>query len=380
MIMRWILAIFFFFCLANGHSQDLTGIWRGHFRSNESYQRLAMDDDRYRFEVQIAQKNKRFQAVTYSYKSTVFYGKADAEGTVNDKTRKVLLRELRITDVRMSGGFTCKMTCLLQYSKLGDDEFLEGTYTSFNTMDSSDCGKGTVFLHRVASSDFFNEPFVEKRQREIEIEKKKEAEEGSAKKNPAPPPAGAAKTPAATKGSSSPSVAVASSAGKKTTPKPPAASTHTDPIKTNPGQHAIELAPADSAGKIDKNIAVVAVPSVLTTRSTELVRTITVNTPEVELNIYDDGTIDNDSVTVYFDNKMVVSHARLTTQAIVVKLRLDNGNNTHELVLVADNEGDIPPNTSLMVVKAGSKQYDVRIVSTEQRNAKIIFKYEKPAY
>ena len=45
--------------------------------------------------------------------------------------------------------------------------------------------------------------------------------------------------------------------------------------------------------------------------------------------------------------------------------------------MVADNEGDIPPNTSLMVVKAGDKQYEVRIVSTEQKNATVIFKYEK---
>jgi len=45
---------------------------------------------------------------------------------------------------------------------------------------------------------------------------------------------------------------------------------------------------------------------------------------------------------------------------------------------VAENEGDIPPNTSLMIVKAGKKEYEVRIVSTEQKNAVVIFKYEKP--
>jgi hypothetical protein len=50
----------------------------------------------------------------------------------------------------------------------------------------------------------------------------------------------------------------------------------------------------------------------------------------------------------------------------------------HELIMVADNLGDIPPNTSLMVVKAGDKQYEVSIASTEQKNAVVIFKYEKP--
>ena len=57
---------------------------------------------------------------------------------------------------------------------------------------------------------------------------------------------------------------------------------------------------------------------------------------------------------------------------------MDETNNYHELIMVAENLGDIPPNTSLMVVKAGDKQYDVRIASTEQQNAVVIFKFEKP--
>jgi type IV secretory pathway VirB9-like protein len=40
--------------------------------------------------------------------------------------------------------------------------------------------------------------------------------------------------------------------------------------------------------------------------------------------------------------------------------------------MVAENQGSIPPNTSLMVITAGSKRYEVFISSTEQKNAKII--------
>ena len=80
----------------SGNAQDLTGIWRGHFRSNEGFERLTGYDDRYKIEVQIAQTRQIFQAVTYSYKNTEFYGKAEASGTVNAKTKKVLLRELKI--------------------------------------------------------------------------------------------------------------------------------------------------------------------------------------------------------------------------------------------------------------------------------------------
>ena len=88
--------------------------------------------------------------------------------------------------------------------------------------------------------------------------------------------------------------------------------------------------------------------------------------------------LDNDTVSVYFDKKLIVSKARLTAQAITVKLHLEESSDPHELVMVAENLGEIPPNTSLLTVKAGEKRYEVRIVSTEQKNAVIVFKYEKP--
>ena len=67
----------------------------------------------------------------------------------------------------------------------------------------------------------------------------------------------------------------------------------------------------------------------------------------------------------------------LTDRPIVVTLHLDEDNDYHEIVLVAENEGEIPPNTSLMIVKAGDKEYEVRITSTEQKNAVIRFQYAK---
>jgi hypothetical protein len=61
----------------------------------------------------------------------------------------------------------------------------------------------------------------------------------------------------------------------------------------------------------------------------------------------------------------------------VLTLHLDESEDYHELVMVAENEGEIPPNTSLMIVKAGDKEYEVRITSTEQKNAVVVFKFEK---
>src|SRR5689334_16909967 len=97
--------LFVFCCISVSVSaQDLTGIWRGNFRSSTRNRMMEMlgQDERYKFEVQVDQQCKKFSGVTYSYLTTVFYGKATCEGTVNPKTKKVLLEEIKIVEQRMS--------------------------------------------------------------------------------------------------------------------------------------------------------------------------------------------------------------------------------------------------------------------------------------
>jgi hypothetical protein len=56
---------------------------------------------------------------------------------------------------------------------------------------------------------------------------------------------------------------------------------------------------------------------------------------------------------------------------------MSEDNSEHVLVMVAENLGKIPPNTSLMIVNDGDKRYEVRITSTEQKNAMVRFRYQK---
>jgi len=142
---------------------------------------------------------------------------------------------------------------------------------------------------------------------------------------------------------------------------------------TDPKSTKIESPSTD----VGKRVQALVVPKPLTTRTNEVVKTLTVNTNEVIVNVYDNGTIDHDTISIYVDKRLVVSRQMLTTSPITVKLNFDDNEDYHELIMVAENLGDIPPNTSLMVVKAGSKEYEVRITSTEQKNALVIFKYEK---
>ena len=378
------------------HTQDLTGIWRGHFRSNDGMDRLTgiygdkykIYDDRYKMEVQIAQTHNRFEAITYSYKNTEFYGKAEATGSLNIDTKKVLLKEGKLLEVRFANGEVCIMTCFMQYSKLGNDEYLQGTYYSTSVTDSSSgCGKGSIFLHRVTESDFHKEPFLEKKEKEL-----------LARKNPSPPG----------QSSVNPPVASAKKPPVKITPGNPVGTSKKPPVKTvTPGNPVVAakkpssakppvthqptakkkssvLVPEqgtntrDSVVKISSPAgSITAVPDVLKSRENILLKTLTVGHSTIEIRIYDDGAIDNDTVSVYYDNKLLISKARLTDQPITIRIPVESSEKPHQLVMVAENLGDIPPNTSLLVVRDGEKRYEERIISTEQKNVVINFMYKK---
>lgn len=343
-----VILLFIFLCGAAGSfGQDLTGIWRGHFISDNNsklFDSLGIQD-KYKFEVQIGQDNKSFEGVTYSYKTTVFYGKAACLGTINQQTKKVLLQETKILEVKTTGG-ACIMTCFLQYSKVGNNEFMEGKYTGISISDSSFCGKGSVFLRKVPVSDFYKEPFL------VELEKKK---------NTNPPPVAAKPATPAPK---NPPVAQAPAAPKKKV-EPPVIEEEEKAIRRDTQRTVIR--------KIPHHIPK---PKVLSTRKNEVVKTITTSSKKININIYDNGTIDNDTVSVYVNNKLSLSKQRLTDKAISLTLQFDDETDEFELVMVAENLGEIPPNTSLMVINAGDEKYEVRITSTEQKNAVIRFKYE----
>jgi hypothetical protein len=117
-------------------------------------------------------------------------------------------------------------------------------------------------------------------------------------------------------------------------------------------------------------------PDAILNRENELVKVLTVHDPDVTVKLFDNGEIDGDTISVYLDKKLVLSAKRLTATPLVVKIKMDEDNREHELTMVAENLGTIPPNTSLMVVEAGEQRFDVRITSTEQKNAVVRFKYQ----
>ncbi len=145
----------------------------------------------------------------------------------------------------------------------------------------------------------------------------------------------------------------------------------TKPVETvtsKPKTEAKTIAPAIIKAK---QIPVI-IPKVIATRENALVRKIETDEAERVIELYDNGDIDGDTVTIYHNNQLIVNHAGLSSKPITIKIKVDKANPHHELIMVADNLGSIPPNTSLMIVTANKKRYEVYISSSEQKNAKVV--------
>ncbi|ULQ54006.1 hypothetical protein [Flavihumibacter fluvii] len=114
----------------------------------------------------------------------------------------------------------------------------------------------------------------------------------------------------------------------------------------------------------------------LQNRETELVTTLSLETPEIKIDLYDNAEIDNDTVTIFLNNKLLLYKQRLTDKPLTLRLQAFP-NTDYELVMYADNLGSIPPNTALMVVTAGKQKQEVRLAASDKKNAAVRFRLKE---
>jgi hypothetical protein len=115
----------------------------------------------------------------------------------------------------------------------------------------------------------------------------------------------------------------------------------------------------------------------LETRTKQFIKLIEVPESTFKIDLYDNGQVDGDTISVFFNNKLIVSSKRLSTTPITVNVKLDPDKVENELVMYAENLGSIPPNTALMVVTVGDKRYEVNITSTDKTNGTVRFKLKE---
>lgn len=130
----------------------------------------------------------------------------------------------------------------------------------------------------------------------------------------------------------------------------------------------VDIYQSDTLLKLQQNLK-------LQSREKEVVETIVIDSPTVKIELYDNAEIDDDTVSVFLNNTLLMHKKRLTDRPLTFSFNAFP-NTEYELMMYAENLGRIPPNTSLMIITAGKKRYEVRLSSSEQKSAVVRFKYQ----
>lgn len=110
----------------------------------------------------------------------------------------------------------------------------------------------------------------------------------------------------------------------------------------------------------------------LAKRTIQNIRTVDIVQDSLIFSLYDNGTIDGDTVSVLVNGKVVMPRVGLLERATnkTIYLTPEMGD-TINVIMYAENLGSIPPNTGLLVVRDGEKNYEIFFTGDMKQNAEI---------
>lgn len=116
----------------------------------------------------------------------------------------------------------------------------------------------------------------------------------------------------------------------------------------------------------------------LTQRKTEVIRTILYSADSLVLTLYDNGTVDGDTVSVVLNGNVILPRKGLTTNAIRLVIPINPGqSDSLVLVMYAENLGSIPPNTGLLIIQDGDQRHEVRFAGDLQKSSAVVLRRKK---
>lgn len=348
--------IFFFFITLNGFSQNLNGQWRGYFDSRGDI--LLSGNNSTEFVLELDINGTDVSGYSYSYfQDRKYYVICSLEGTYNKASKSIKVTETKRIKGNTPPDFTdCLQVHYLTYQKEGKEEILTGRWEEAPDQAGGGCGTGKTTLSRRTLSRDLSSFNKAKKEKPVE---KKIVSANTTKKTQASP---------LVKKSTQPLV--------KNTQKakvlPPLAKNNPE-LKEIP-KAKVEVEHMDTYTPTEK---IVPVELNFEKRKSSLLKTIQIENDTFKVDLYDNGEIDGDSVSLFYNGKLILSHKRLTDKPISLTLNSSTGKSFNELTMYADNLGTIPPNTALMVVTDGDKRYEVRI-SSDLKNSGTINFVHKP--
>lgn len=364
--------ILFIFCAFQSSAQNFTGQWKGEFL-DKSTSFAGWAGDRCEYVLEIDCKGTDVTGYSYTYftfEGKRFYTICKLRGKLNNKSKSIEVTETERTKTNVPKEIrNCFQIHRLTYFQKGEDLSLEGSWVPAPNQEG-DCGFGTTVLSRrllQKNAAYINKPVTKS-------------------------------TPAVKSKTTAPTPPLVKNTPKQTTPPvtkiqpkkvpPPVVKKDTKKtvdhpvVKNDPEKKKITSTKEAVAEDLPSRPALQTEPvtikspnGIYTKRSNELLKTIEIDNASFTVDLYDNGEIDGDSISLFFNGDLILSHKRLSDKALRLKLEVDKDKELNELIMYAENLGTIPPNTALMVVNDGDNRYEVRISSDLQKSGAIRFKY-----
>jgi hypothetical protein len=93
----------------------------------------------------------------------------------------------------------------------------------------------------------------------------------------------------------------------------------------------------------------------------------------IKLEVYDNGEIDDDSISLYIDDSVLSHKQRISTIPLKFFITLSKESPIRKLRLVAESLGSIPPCTALLIITTAKTRHEVRLSSNFSKNAMVEF-------
>lgn len=358
-----ILSVVFYFTAVAAFSQKINGQWRGYFNSKGDIVLNSPGNTEYILEVEI--NGTKVSGFSYSYfEGRKYYVVCKLEGTYYPASQSLKVIETERVKGNTRPDFQdCFQIHYLTYKKEGKQEELDGRWVTRPNQPGS-CGDGLTTLTRRTLDKSLSQ--LNKKSAQQPVTKK-----AAPKTNNTTATVKPKTNPPATSNATAKS-------NKPATTKPPVAKAEKPVTKTNPPVARIEPLKKDpdiiEQPKSKKTEIAAIKPDInFEKRKTDILKTIQIENETFKVDLYDNGDIDGDSISLFYNNKLIVSHKRLTANPLTLTLNTPDDDAINELTMYAENLGEIPPNTALMVVTDGDKRYEVRIASDLKNSGTIRF-------
>jgi hypothetical protein len=390
--LHWVAFVLLFTLLFGNSSdisaQNISGQWIGNFTSEEDPEGSGTD-----YVLEIESNGSQLSGYSYTYFSIAgkrYFVICKLKGTYDKGSKSMVISEIETVKTNTPPDFeNCHQSHQLTYLKQKDKETLVGKWKPFEK--GSTCGKGFTSLERKALIKENNNPAPGKSNPTVN------------KSNKPSPNQAAKPTPAVPKNQSISKINPKQQLAPKQTPKPQLQTIAKTPVKPlekpklelkeenlpTPPKAAQQTLKDNFSEKKTTEKPIVPfeggkaknIPEntkeKLSKRTYQVIKVIEVSAATIKVEIYDNGQIDGDVVSIFLNEKQLISSKMLTAQPITIQIKVEDNEDEYDLIMYAESLGSIPPNTALMVVTTPTQRYEINISSNEQTSGAIRFKLKK---